>query len=217
MKIHDVQQRTPEWFAVRRGIITASEVGKFLINKDAKSLKARQSLIDKKLGEMADGEDTEPSYENYWMRRGSELEPVSVEAYELATEDLVYHVGFCQHDTLPIGCSPDGLVVGKERGIEGKAVKGSTQIERLREDALPEEYLCQVHHSMIVTGFEEWDFWSFHPGLPNLLKRVRRNSFTDDLQAGLIAICEEYAKQKAWIRDLWEEQMRTPTTEGAGA
>ncbi len=210
MIIHDVEQRSPEWFALRRGKITASEVGMFLMleKKDKKSLDARQNLIDKKLGEIADGEDTEPSYESYWMKRGSMLEPVSIEAYEKRTKDLVYHVGFIQHDTLPIGCSPDGMIVGKERGIEGKAVAGKTQIGRLRDDVLPPEYLCQVNHSMIVTGYPEWDFWSFHPGLPRLLKTVKRDGFTDDLEGGLIAICKEYAKQKAWIKELWNEQMK---------
>jgi len=207
VKINDVEQRSPEWFALRRGIITASEVGKFLINKDAKALGARQNLIDKKLGELADGDDTEPSYESYWMKRGTLLEPESIEAYEKRTGDLVYHVGFISHDTLPIGCSPDGMIVGKERGIEGKAVAGKTQIGRLRDDVLPAEYLCQVHHSMIVTGFPEWEFWSYHPGLPRFLKTVKRDGFTDDLEGGLIALCKEYARQKAWIKELWNDEM----------
>lgn len=217
MKTFDFPQRSPEWFAARRGKITASQVGMFVVEaKTQKAKDARQALIDKLLGEVADGDDTEPTYENYWMKRGTELEPVSVEAYEIMTGDLVYHVGFIQHDTLPIGCSPDGMIVGKDRGIEGKAVKGSTQIRRLRENVTPAEYLCQIHHSMIVTGFPEWDFWSFHPGLPRLLKTVKRDGFTDDLEGGLREICAEYAKQKAWIRELWNEQMTTPT-EGAAA
>src|SRR6478736_1786392 len=84
MIIHNVEQRSPEWFALRRGIITASKVGKFLLldKKDQKSLDARQNLIDAKLGELADGDDTEPSYESYWMKRGTLLEPESIEAYE---------------------------------------------------------------------------------------------------------------------------------------
>jgi putative phage-type endonuclease len=208
MIIHDVAQRSPEWFALRRGIITASEVGKFIVNTDKKSLDARQNLIDKKLGEVADGDDTEPSYESYWMKRGTLLEPESIEAYEKRTGELVYHVGFVQHDTLPIGCSPDGLIVGKNFGIEGKAVAGKTQIGRLRDNVLPDQYVCQIHHSMIVMEAPHYDFWSYHPALPPFHVRTYRDDFTDKFERGLVELCAEYARQKSWIRGLWDNEMR---------
>jgi putative phage-type endonuclease len=207
MILHDIKQRTPEWFQIRRGIITASEVGKFLINTDKKALDARQNLIDKKLGEVADGDDTEPSYESYWMKRGTLLEPESISAYESKTGHEVTQIGFVQHDTLPIGCSPDGLVTGTKSGIEGKVVAGKTQIARLREKVLPAEYLCQIHHSMIVCEAPWWDFWSFHPNLPSFHIRTYRDGFTDQLERGLIELCAEYARQKSWIRDVWEMEV----------
>lgn len=209
MKTFDMPQRSAEWFAIRRGLITASEVGMFVASATTQKAKdARQNLIDKKLGEVADGDDTEPSYESYWMRRGTELEPESMAAYEARTDQTVCQVGFVMHETLPIGCSPDGVHVGGPAGVEGKAVSGKTQISRLRDNVLPPEYLCQIHHSMIVTGAPFWDFWSYHPTLPPLFIRTHRNEFTDQLEAGLREICATLAKEKEWIRQLWNQEMR---------
>ena len=206
MIIHEFPQRSPEWFAIRRGKITASQVGMFVANASTQKAKdARQNLIDKLLGEMADGEDTAPSYEDYWMKRGTLLEPESISAYESATGHEVYHVGFIEHDTLPIGCSPDGMLVGMESGIEGKAVKGSTQIRRIRENVLPAEYVCQIHHSMIVCNAPWWDFWSYHPNLPPFRIRTYRDGFTDQLEAGLHELCADMKRQGAKLNVLYKE------------
>lgn len=208
--IEDCPQRSEAWFQLRRGIITASEVGMFVASATTQKAKdARQNLIDKKLGELADGDDTEPSYESYWMRRGTLLEPQSIEAYEKRTGLKVYQVGFIQHDTLPIGASPDGMIVdGNGCGIEGKAVAGKTQIGRLRDNVLPAEYVCQIHHSMVVTGAPWWDFHSFHPSLPSFHIRTHRNEFTDQYEKGLREICVELKRQKDWIRELWDRENR---------
>lgn len=207
MTEHMIDQRTPEWFALRRGKITASEVGMFILlaKNDKKSLDARQNLIDKKLGEMADGEDTAPSYEDYWMKRGTLLEPESMDAYERETGEKIFHVGFAEHDTLPIGCSPDARHLGKITGCEGKVVAGKTQIARLRDNVLPAEYVCQIHHSMIVYGAPFWDFWSYHSKLPPFYIRTFRDAFTDQLEDGLFSICAELRQQEVAIARKFRE------------
>jgi len=218
-----MEQRSPEWFTIRRGKITASEVGMFVVTATTQKAKdARQSLIDKKLGEIADGDDTEPSYENYWMRRGSELEPESMHHYEAQSGENIRHVGFIEHEELSIGCSPDGLHIcplegtDKKSGVEGKVTQGKTQIVRLREGILPPEYVCQIHHSLVVTGADYWDFWSYHPALPRFLIRTYRNDFTERFEQGLREICGQLAAEKVWIKNLWEANRTSivPAKEG---
>lgn len=206
MKIHNVIQRSPEWYALRRRLFTASEVGKFVVNTDKKSIDARQNLIDSKIGSLADGDDSPPNYEDFWMKRGTRLEPESMEAFQNHTGQEVYSVGLVEHDTLPIGCSPDGLIRGPNHGVEGKAPCGKVQIARLREKVLPAEYVCQIHHSMIVCEAEFWDFWSWHPMLPPFYIRTYRDNFTAEFEKGLRDMCENFAVEKARFGYLFEPE-----------
>ena len=50
MKIHTMPQGTEEWLAIRKGKISASEAGEFLITATTKATKgARQNLALKRL------------------------------------------------------------------------------------------------------------------------------------------------------------------------
>jgi putative phage-type endonuclease len=204
MKIHDIPQRSPEWFALRLRLITASEVGMFVVNDDKKSMTARTNLIDGKVGKIADGDDSPPEYEDFWMKRGTRLEPDSMAAFEERTGQQVYPVGLVEHDTLCLGCSPDGMIRGATHGVEGKAPCGKVQIARLRANVLPAEYKCQIHHSMIVCEAEYWDFWSWHPRLPAFYVRTYRDQFTADFERGLRDLCAEFEATKHKFPYLFE-------------
>lgn len=219
MKIISCIQRDPAWFAARRGVITASEVGPFVFNTGKVADGARQKYIDDKLGEAADGDDCPPSYEDFWMKRGTRMEPEALEAFRLHTGEETRDVGFILHDCGLIGCSPDGLIpdgIAPDEdwqgevtadfyasGLEMKCPKGSVQIRRIREGVLPDEYKCQVHTSMIVTGADEWHFWSYHPNIPPLHVLVRRDDFTKKLEDGLLALAAEMKRQQQQLDRAW--------------
>ncbi|MDB6080166.1 MAG: Exonuclease [Akkermansiaceae bacterium] len=192
-------QRSPEWFAARRGVITASEIGPFVFNAGKVAETARQNLIDTKLGESADGDDCPPSYEDYWMKRGTLREPEAIEAFSVHTGEETKQVGFILHDSGLLGCSPDGFEVG----LEMKCPSGKIQIKRLREAVLPDEYRCQVHASMIVTGADEWHFWSWHPNIPPFHVLVKRDDFTRQLEDGLLALAAELKRQQEDLSAVW--------------
>lgn len=204
MILHDVIQRTPPWVALRLKFFTASEVGMFVVNDDKKSLTARQNLIDGKIGALADGDDSPPNYEDFWMKRGTRLEPESMMAFEEHTQQKVCAVGLVQHDTLPLAASPDGMIVGAKHGVEGKAPSGKIQIARLRDKVLPADYVCQIHHSIIVCEAEYWDFWSWHPMLPPFYIRTYRDKFTADFEKGLRDLCARFNEEKALFSYLFE-------------
>src|SRR5687768_4546305 len=100
MILHDFPQRTLEWYAIRRGRLTASSFGMFIANrdKDATSRKAWQAAIDSVLGDAADGDDTDPGFDNFWMKRGVRLEPEALTAYEAHTGHHVDQFGFIEHE-----------------------------------------------------------------------------------------------------------------------
>jgi hypothetical protein len=192
-------QRSPEWLAIRRGKITGSSVGKFVYNTDKKSLDARVNLIDTIIGEEADGDDCEPGYETYWMKRGTRLEPQALAAYEAYTGNEIEQVGFVSHNTLPLGVSPDALVSGRAFGLEMKCPGGKVAYKRIREKVCPEEYLPQIWLSMIVMDVPEWHFWSWHPKIPAFHTIVRRSDIPAGFEPGVIALCNELTRQKAEI------------------
>lgn len=189
---HNMPQRSEEWFAIRSGKITASEVGEYLANgkQNATTEKAKLNLFCAKIAEMA-GCEAPPRFENWAMTRGTELEPLAREAYELESGNRVEECGFVEHQSRNFGCSPDGLV-GIDGGLEIKCPIPATHIKYFMDGTLPDEYRMQVHFTLAVTGRAWWDFFSFCPRLPSLLVRVERDSFTDRVSAGIHKLNTEY-------------------------
>lgn len=225
MKIHEFPQYSPEWWAARVGIITASEAGAFIVNTTKVAEKARVKLLCKKLGERAG--HIEETFPNDAMKRGTALEPFARDTYAAICDAQVKEVGFISHDVLPLGCSPDGLIYDGDRimrGLEIKCPSASTHISWLLADELPEEYSWQVHMSMILAEVEYWDFFSFCPmatftkaregwtvdtidpgAIPPFMKRVYRSKFTDELESGLKDLCRQYDEMKRVMSELWEK------------
>ena len=171
MIIHDVEQNTPEWFALRCGIPTASEFSKILTStgKDSTQSKGYMHTL---VGERLAGEPLE-SVNNVWMERGKELEADALSYFEFETDLDIESQGFITNDDLTLGCSPDGF--SGDWGVEVKCPKGSTHVEYLLGRRVPPVYFPQVQGSMYVTGVDHWWFVSYHPKLDPLIIRVQRD------------------------------------------
>jgi hypothetical protein len=144
--IETMPQRSDEWFAARKGILTASNFGPWLLATGKVAEGAKEKAICKLIAERANC-DLGPNFENWAMKRGTELEPQAVAAFEGATGIKIQEVGFCKSLHGDFGCSPDGLVIGESAGLEGKVPVPDTHIRYRRAGELPSEYLYQVHGS----------------------------------------------------------------------
>lgn len=181
--IIECQQRTPEWFAARVGKLTGSLVAEaFATRKDGKEAAGRRNTRLRLALERVTSKPQDNGYESAAMRRGAELEPFAIAAYEAETGVLVEPVGFCQHSDLAAGCSPDCLT--DEGGAEIKCPEISAHYEYLK-GGLPNDYYLQCVHSLWITGRAWWDFVSFHPDFPEWgrLKRTRIYAKDVDLAA----------------------------------
>jgi len=192
-------QRSDAWFQARKGVLTASNFGPWLINSGKVAEQARERAICKLIAERANCESA-PNYENWAMQRGTELEPQAVAAFEGETGIKVADVGFCLSKFGNFGCSPDGLIVGHSIGFEGKVPVPETHIRYRRAGELPDEYLFQIHGSMAVTGATAWHFQSWNPGLASLRILIERDEFTEKLKAALIAFSAQY--EEAWEQEI---------------
>lgn len=171
-QIIDCEQGSPEWFAARLGLPTASEFSTVMAKgKDGGASLTRKTYLMKLAGELLTGEPME-SYSNAHMERGREQEAEAREAYAFMRDADPRQVGFIVNGKM--GCSPDSLL-GDEGGLEIKTALPHIQVERLLRGELPAEHKAQVQGTLLVTDRKWWDFVSYCPRLPLLIVRVERD------------------------------------------
>lgn len=197
-QIIDCEQNSPEWFAARLGLPTASEYKTIVsVKKDAKDKVTRQTYMRKLAGEIITGEPME-SYTNGHMERGVAQEDDARSLYAFMTDSEPQRVGFIRNGNT--GCSPDSLI-GAVGGIEIKSALPHIQIERLERDELPAEHRLQVQGCLWITGRDWWDFVSYSPKLPLFVKRVQRDEeCIKQIATAVDQFNDELAILVAWLR-----------------
>ncbi len=195
--IDDIEQQSPEWFALKAGIPGASSFNKIVTSTGAPS-KQRQDYLYQLAGEAITGK-CEPTYQSAAMAMGNEREAESRVLYELIHGVDVKQVGFIFNGSKMYGCSPDGIItfiptIGVSWGLELKNVIPKTQVKYLLAGKLPTDYFQQVQGGLLVTGFDRWDFFSYCPGMDPLIIQVERDEkFISKLETELEAFCFELA------------------------
>lgn len=169
----EIQQYTPEWFAIRLGVITASQIDKiitpaklqFADNEKCRSY-AHEIAMQRVIGK------TDPTFQNYDMRRGMIEEKFARDKYSAAYAPVT-ECGFVTNDKwgFKIGCSPDGLV-SENGGIEVKSRLKKLQFAQILSPEMPNEYRMQVQLSLMVTEREWWDYISYSGDMNMITIRV---------------------------------------------
>ena len=169
VQIIDCEQSSPEWYAARAGIPTASEFSTVMAKGEGKT---RKTYMHKLAGEILTGEPMQ-NYSNGDMERGKVMEEEARDLYSFSSNCELCRVGFIRNGNT--GCSPDSLI-GDIGGLEIKTALPHIQIDRLLRDELPSEHKAQVQGSLWVSEREWWDFVSYSPKLPLFVKRVQRDA-----------------------------------------
>lgn len=200
MTVIDAPQRSEAWFAARRGLPTCSRFDRILTAAKGQRSAAQDALIDDLLAEslcppedglLLGGRMTAD------MEYGVRLEAEARCCYELEhAKAPVTEAGFVLAACGRFGGSPDALV-GEDGGVEIKCPNGTTHIGYVRGGTLPNEYKCQVHGYLVVTGRAWWDFFSYHRGLQPMRLRVTRDDFTTKLAVELGEFCTRYNEARA--------------------
>jgi hypothetical protein len=195
----EVIQGSPEWLAARCGCVTASEFSSVLAKGQGKT---RAAYLRRVVAEMLTGKPTADMYKNAHMDRGHEQEPIARDEYEALTGEFVEQVGFIRHESLPVGCSPDGLI-GADGGAEIKSVIPTVQLDTLLSGGYPPEHRPQVQGSLWLTKRAWWDFCSFSPDMPeNLRLYVFRVHRDEEYIAKLEAEVTAFVREALQLRDL---------------
>lgn len=203
MKEITCEQYSPEWWAARRSVPTASEMGRILTPKKMEVGAGAMSYLYELVADTFDPEYPRVKYESAAMRRGKELEPQTRDFYELTTGEKVRQVGFCTTDDGRFGCSPDALV-GEDGILEAKNYGIASHVEYLltSNGVLPYEFRGQCHGLLIVTE-RKWVDWLSHcPGFPPLIIRVVPDDYTKALALALNGFHKKLTEMIERIKEL---------------
>jgi putative phage-type endonuclease len=173
----DHPQGSPEWLASRSGVASASRFAAVMATIKTGEAAERRNYRTDLVVERLTGKPLD-SFTTKAMLQGIEREPEARLAYESRTGNLVEQVGFCRHDVLLAGASPDGLI-DDDGGLEIKCPERSAHLRYLQQDMEPPEYTWQIQGGMWITGRAWWDFVSYNPDFPEhlqlIVRRIQRN------------------------------------------
>jgi hypothetical protein len=174
LQIITCDQGTPEWFAARLGIPTASEFSTVMAQgKGGSPSLTRKTYMMKLAGERLTGEPMD-SYSNGHMERGKEWEAEARERYAFEREAEPEIVGFIRNGEM--GASPDSLVGGSGL-LEIKTKAAHLQVELLTKgpDYFPPEFKAQTQGQLMVAEREWVDLGVYCRKLPLFLVRAVRD------------------------------------------
>jgi hypothetical protein len=195
--LDDLIQGTDEWHDQRRGIVTASVVGKLITpTVRVASNDYSRALTAQLVAERITGY-TDPVYVSDDMLRGHEDEPrardLYSEHYAPARES-----GFMIRDDwgFRIGYSPDGLV-GDDGLIEVKSRRQKKHLQTILADEVPAENMAQLQCGLLVSGREWIDYISYCGGMPLYVKRVEPSERWFEAIVAAVSTFEDTAAE--WV------------------
>lgn len=201
-KISEFSQRTPEWFLERCGLPTASFFDNY-ITTTGKASASAEGTNNRLVAEMITGKPDE-TFQSEAMLRGSELEDKALAFINFAHDYNFVKCGLVRCTDYDYGCSPDGIDLTNEIGLELKCPSLHTHIEYISSGTLPNKYKAQVQGAMLVTGFKKWVFMSYYPNLKPLIITVERDEeYISAMREILIKNClliqEKYKTVKSFL------------------
>lgn len=201
MIVDSSHQGSEGWFAARLALATASCFADIMATgRSGGEAVSRRNLRIKLVLERLTGRRADGGYTSFAMKAGTEREPLARLAYEVETGETVAQVGFCRHDTLEAGCSPDGWI-GDDGLLELKAPEPSAHLETLRARRVPPQYVAQVQGQLWICGRKWASFASFSPDFPERLQlvivRVERDQPYIDRLAAEVAVFMEGVRAEA--------------------
>lgn len=193
--VHDVEQGTDEWHDARRGLVTASAVGKLITPATRRPANndASRALTFELVAERITGY-TEPTYPTRDMERGTYDEPDARAAYNEHIAPVT-KCGFMTRDDwgFTIGFSPDGLV-GDDGLIEIKSRRQKVQLATILAGEIPPENMAQCQAGLLVSGRKWIDYVSYCGGMPLWVKRIPPDPEWQDAILEAVDTFEERAR-----------------------
>jgi len=178
--VEGIEQGTDEWFALRRGIPTASKFSDICTPAAGEYSKSADRYMKDLMEEIVSGKRRE-TFQSAAMKAGTEIEPNARNWYAVTVDQEIKEVTFIYRDERrDVGCSPDGLFIVDGipvKGLEIKSVTFGTMVDIMESGKVPTEHIPQIQGGMLCTGFQEWDLLIYNEnfGENQFLRTIKRD------------------------------------------
>lgn len=150
-------QRTPEWYAFRNNLVTASNIWK-IFGSDANfnSLVCEKCRPEILLDDIPENRHVNTDSTLHW---GVKYEPLSTAIYEYRNKCVIGQFGCIQHPRIPcLGASPDGIVVSPDSPDYGVMLEIKNVVNREINGIPSLAYWIQMQIQMEVCDLEDCNF-----------------------------------------------------------
>lgn len=142
--ITGIEQRSPEWHALRKGRLTGTSIKTVMVGR----LATKNKLLQSMRAEM-DGAPLKPFYCSDDMQYGIEYEPMARARYDFEYDTELFTPAFVIHGKYKfIGVSPDGM--NYDLMAEFKCLKKSTHHQHVLTGDQLNKYKAQLQAQMWV-------------------------------------------------------------------
>ncbi len=208
--LYDIEQNTPEWLALRRGIITASNISKILTPAKLEITKSTGYLYDFCRQTL----DTMP-YGDFSTRhtdRGHIEETRALQDYHKKHGDnfgVMRRCGFVLNDNhgFKIGCSPD-VLVGDDGGVQVKSFTPNVQFGNIVEDKIERDHILQTQMELFVSERKWWDILYQSSGTVQMRTRVTPDAA---IQEKIKEACSAFYKRVEDAINIYREKITDET------
>lgn len=175
--INNIEQGTPEWFAIRKGKMSASHAQ--AIGNSGRGL---ETYIYELMAEYYSSEEKE-QFSNEHTERGNKLESTARGIYELENGVEIKQVGFVEHNDY-VGCSPDGLV-SEDGLVEIKCPNDTEYLKYLLfgEKQIDTKYIWQCQMQMLITERKWNDLIIYNPNFKKSILVFRQTPDREKFEA----------------------------------
>jgi len=191
MIIHNMEQYSDEWWAIRNGKASASNAKKLVTSTGAASKSMAEYAVEL-ANDMFAGKSTDSFAGNVHTERGTELEPEARSNYEMTNQVEIIETGIITDDLMRWAASPDG-VVGDDGLIEIKCLSPKRHTQALlyfkKNNKAPTDYIAQIQMQMLLAEREWCDLCLYHPDLPSItIRNYPDAKIVAGLRAQLVAV-----------------------------
>ena len=177
-KMFHVEHNSEDWYNLRLGKITASELDVLITPKGKISeSKGVQTYIYKKATEKLINYRKEVNGKA--LDYGNENEIIAKQEYAFTYNKEIADGNFYYLEDLNFGASPDAVVLENNEVIgilEAKCpYEAPNHMQYISEGVLPDIYKAQVQGQLLATGLKWCDFYSYHPHLKSFCLRIYRD------------------------------------------
>lgn len=149
LKLPKIEQKSEEWYEIRRNMITASDFAQAL---GEGKFGTQKQLIEKKC--LPRENETEISKTNPFFKWGHMFEPVATSIYMKMFKVVVHEFGLIKHPKHDFfGASPDGIT------DEGIMLEIKCPMKRKITGEIPTQYYYQIQGQLDVCGLKECDYF----------------------------------------------------------